>query len=83
MNTATFIVLILVINTLAIIRLEFKVRKLRKITDGLSALELFKNLFGHKAADDIMSSIVHNKKLSRDEFMSIIKKGENKDAGQS
>ena len=83
MNTATFIVLILVINTLAIIRLEFKVRKLRKITDGLSTLELFKNLFGHKAADDIMSSIVHNRKLSRDEFMSIIKKGENKDAGQS
>ncbi len=84
MNTTTFIVLILVINTLAIIRLEFKVRKLRKITDGLSALELFKNLFGHKAADDVMSSIVRKQKLSPDELMDIInKKGENKDAGQS
>lgn len=83
MNTATFIVLILVINTIAIIRLEFKVRKLRKITDGLFALELFKNLFGHRAADDVMSSIVRKQKLSPDELMNIIKKGENKDAGQS
>lgn len=83
MNTATLIVLILVINTLAIIRLEFKVRKLRKITDGLSALKLFKNLFGHKAADDVLSSIVRKQKLSPDQLMNIIKKGEKKDAGQS
>lgn len=84
MNTATLIVLILILNTLAIIRLEFKVRKLRRITDGLSALELFKNLFGYKAADDVVSSIVRKQKLSPDELMNIInKKGENKDAGQS
>ena len=89
MNTATFIVLILVINTLAIIRLEFKVRKLKKITDGLSALELFKNLFGHKAADDIMSSIIRKQKLSPDQLINIVEKarkeqkGGDKDAGQS
>ena len=89
MNTATLIVLILILNTLAIIRLEFKVRKLRKITDGLSALELFKNLFGHKADDDIMSSIMRKQKLTPDQLMSIVEKarkeqkGENKDAGQS
>lgn len=70
-NPVTILLIILVLNSLAIIRLMIKVRRLNKTITGILSFELLKFVKGDDKANAVMKKMMNKEK------------GENKDAGQS
>ncbi|MCR5504748.1 MAG: hypothetical protein K6E94_04190 [Elusimicrobiaceae bacterium] len=70
-NPVTILLIILVLDSLAIIRLMIKVRRLNRTLTGLLSFELFKVMEGNDRATAIIKKLMNEKK------------GEKKDAGQS